>query len=287
MADSAALSAAFESQRPHLLRIADGTLGSVADAEDVVQEAWLRLSRLPDPGQIEDLRAWLTRVVGRLALDALRRARRTREQYVCEWLPEPVVHDGVGTADLADRVTLDESATTAPLVVLESLSPAERTAFVLHDVFGMPFEEMGQVVGRTPAAVRQLAARARHHVDAQRPRNPATREHHRRVVERSRSLARRATWRRCWPRWTRKSSGAATAADTRRPADREPSVDAQPRQAHPRRSAMTLVRTRLAVPGRPRARPCSRRASRSPPATSGHGARLSYLTGSGDGTIRM
>ncbi len=188
MADTAALSAAFESHRAHLLRVAYGTLGSVADAEDVVQEAWLRLARLQDPGEIEDLRAWLTRVVGRLALDALRRARARREAYFGEWLPEPVVGDAAPTGpaapdDPADRMTLDESVTMALLVVLESLSPAERTAFLLHDVFGMPFEEVGEVVGRAPAAVRQLAARARRHVDAARPRHPATREDHRRVVK--------------------------------------------------------------------------------------------------------
>jgi RNA polymerase sigma-70 factor (ECF subfamily) len=188
MADTAALSAAFESHRAHLVRVAYGTLGSVADAEDVVQEAWLRLARLEDAGEIEDLRAWLTRVVGRLALDALRRARRARETYFGEWLPEPLVSDTAATRtatpdDPADRVTLDESVTMALLVVLERLSPAERTAFVLHDVFGMPFEEVGEVVGRAPAAVRQLAARARRHVDEARPRHPATREDHRRVIK--------------------------------------------------------------------------------------------------------
>jgi RNA polymerase sigma-70 factor (ECF subfamily) len=178
MADDSELSAAFESHRAHLIHVAYGTLGSVSDAEDVVQEAWLRLARRGNPDEIQDLRAWLTRVVGRLALDSLRRARTARENYVGDWLPEPVV-DG----DAADRVTLDESVTMALLVVLESLSPAERTAFVLHDVFGMPFDDVGEVVGRAPTAVRQLAARARRHVDENRPRHPASREDHRRVVE--------------------------------------------------------------------------------------------------------
>jgi RNA polymerase sigma-70 factor, ECF subfamily len=188
MADTTALSVAFESHRAHLLRVAYGTLGSVADAEDVVQEAWLRLARLQDPDEIEDLRAWLTRVVGRLALDALRQTRRAREAYFGEWLPEPLVGHAAPSGstapdDPADQVTLDESVTMALLVVLESLSPAERTAFLLHDVFGMPFEQVGEVVGRAPAAVRQLAARARRHVDEARPRHPATPEEHRRVVE--------------------------------------------------------------------------------------------------------
>jgi RNA polymerase sigma-70 factor (ECF subfamily) len=170
----------FEAQRPYLRRLAYGTLGSVAEADDVVQEAWLRLQRT-DAGEIRDLRAWLTTTVGRLALDALGSARRRREQYVGPWLPEPLVEDRPAE-DPADRVTLDESVTTALLLVLERLSPAERTAFVLHDVFGLPFDEVGEIVGRAPAAVRQLASRARRHVDAGTPRFPASREEQERIV---------------------------------------------------------------------------------------------------------
>ena len=135
-----------------------------------MQEAWLRLQRA-DAGAIRDLRAWLTTTVGRLALDALRSARRRREQYVGPWLPEPLVEDP-DAEDPAERVTLDERVTTALLVVLERLSPAERTAFVLHDVFGLPFDDVAEVVGRRPAAVRQLAARARRHVEDGTPRFP-------------------------------------------------------------------------------------------------------------------
>jgi len=181
MAEHPDLSATFEAHRPYLLRVAYGTLGSLTGAEDVVQEAWLRLQRVRTPAEIKDLRAWLTRVVGRLALDALRRAGHAREQYVGEWLPEPVVQELDG--DPADRVTLEESVTMALLVVLERLSPAERTAFVLHDVFGVPFEEIAEIVGRAPVAVRQLAARARRHVAESRPRYPATPEEQRRVVQ--------------------------------------------------------------------------------------------------------
>jgi RNA polymerase sigma-70 factor (ECF subfamily) len=119
-------------------------------------------------------------VVGRLALDALGSARNRRESYVGPWLPEPLVASSGD--DPADRVTLDESVTTALLVVLETLSPAERTAFVLHDVFGLSFTEVAEVVGRSPAAVRQLGARARRHVDEGRPRFPATRAEHERIV---------------------------------------------------------------------------------------------------------
>ena len=170
------LAAAFEAHRPYLRRLAYSTLGSVAEADDVVQDAWVRLQRA-DASEIRDLRAWLTTVVGRLALDSLGAARRRREQYVGPWLPEPLVED-----DPADRVTLDESVTTALLVVLEQLSPAERTAFVLHDVFGLTFDAVGEVVGRAPSAVRQLASRARRHVEEGTPRFPASRDEHERLV---------------------------------------------------------------------------------------------------------
>jgi RNA polymerase sigma-70 factor (ECF subfamily) len=167
------LAQAFEAQRPRLLRVAYAMTGSLAEAEDCVQEAWLRLLRVEDPGSIRDLAAWLTTVVSRLALDALGSARSRRERYVGPWLPEPLVEDLSGT-DPADRVTLDESVSMALLVVLERLSPAERTSFLLHDVFGMSFTEVAGVVGRSPAAVRQLASRARQHVDGGRPRFPPT-----------------------------------------------------------------------------------------------------------------
>jgi RNA polymerase sigma-70 factor (ECF subfamily) len=170
---------AFEAQRPHLLRVAYGQLGSLAEAEDVVQEAWLRLQRA-DAEEIRDLRAWLTTTVSRLALDALRSARARRERYVGQWLPEPLV--GEPGADPADRVTLDESVGLALLVVLETLSAAERVAFVLHDVFGYEFDHVAEVLGTTPASARQHASRARRHVEAGRPRFPATPERHREII---------------------------------------------------------------------------------------------------------
>jgi RNA polymerase sigma-70 factor (ECF subfamily) len=181
VAGDAHLSSEFEALRPYLVRVAYGTLGSIAEAEDVVQDAWLRLERLERPEDIQDLRAWLTRVVGRLALDGLRSARRTREHYVGDWLPEPVVDPW--RDDPADRVALSDSVSIALLVVLERLSPAERTAFVLHDVFGVAFEEVGEIVGRSPAAVRQLAARARRHVEQERPRHQASPSEHQQAVE--------------------------------------------------------------------------------------------------------
>ena len=166
----------FAQARPRLLRLAYSELGDLGEAEDVVQEAWLRLERV-DADAIENLDGWLTTVIARLALDRLRSARARRETYVGPWLPEPLVSE-----DPADRVTLDESVSYALLTVLEQLSPAERTAFVLHDVFDVPFGEVAEVVGRTPEAVRQFASRARRHVDRERPRFTASRDEHERAV---------------------------------------------------------------------------------------------------------
>ncbi len=171
------LADAFEAQRPHLLRVAYGQLGSIAEAEDVVQEAWLRLQRV-DADDVRDLRAWLTTTVSRLALDALRSARMRRERYVGPWLPEPVVD-----ADPADRVTLDESVGMALLVVLETLSAGERVAFVMHDIFGYDFAAVAEVLGTSQEAARQQASRARRRVREGRPRFPATPEQQRAIVE--------------------------------------------------------------------------------------------------------
>lgn len=157
--------AEFQALRGRLLGVAYGLLGSVDEAEDVVQESWLRL-RDADHSQISDVTGWLIVTVSRLALDVLRSARRRREEYVGPWLPEPLITTG----DPADRITLDESLSMAMLIVLEMLSPAERTAFILHEVFGLSFAEVGSAVGRSPAACRQLAARARRHVAARAPR---------------------------------------------------------------------------------------------------------------------
>jgi RNA polymerase sigma-70 factor, ECF subfamily len=168
----------FEALRPQLLRTAYRLLGSVADAEDIVQEAWLRLQRVQAPDAIVDLSAYMRTTVTRLAYDQLGSARVRRESYVGEWLPEPLVE----APDPSDQVTLDESVSTALMLVLERLSPAERTAFVLHDSFGMPFEQVAEVVGRSPQSVRQLAARARRHVHEARPRRPASADEHRRIV---------------------------------------------------------------------------------------------------------
>jgi RNA polymerase sigma-70 factor, ECF subfamily len=175
------LATEFAQLRPYLLRVAYSHLGSLSEAEDLVQEARIRLER-SDQAEIRNLRAWLTTVVSRLAVDALTSARSRRERYVGPWLPEPLVQADADEADPARKVDLDESVSMALLVVLESLSPAERSAFLLHDVFGYSFSEVAQIVGRSSAAARQLATRGRHAVEARRPRYPAAVEEQREVI---------------------------------------------------------------------------------------------------------
>ncbi|MEU8827608.1 RNA polymerase sigma factor SigJ [Streptomyces sp. NPDC048636] len=168
----------FEEQRDRLWAVAYRITGSVADADDAVQETWLRWQALPD-GEAADPRAYLTTVVSRICYDLLGSARVRREAYVGPWLPEPVVADG----GPEDRVTLDESVGIALMTVLERLTPAERTAFILHDVFSVPFPEIAEVVGRSPESVRQLASRARRRVRAEAPRRSVDRAEHRRAVD--------------------------------------------------------------------------------------------------------
>lgn len=165
MTRQAELAQAYDAARPRLTRVAYAILGSRADAEDVVADTWLKLVQADEGEPIRDVVGWATVATARGALDVLRSARVRREAYVGPWLPEPMLtaHDGAMT-DPADRVTLDDSVRYALLVVLERLSPAERTAWVLHDLFEMPFTEVAAAVGRTPAAVRQLASRARAHL---------------------------------------------------------------------------------------------------------------------------
>ena len=169
----------FEADRPRLVRLAYGYLGSVAEAEDVVQDAWLRLERI-DADEVRDLQGWLTTTVSRLALDALRSARVRREAYVGPWLPEPIVEEPSPSPE--ERALQAEDVSLALLVVLESLSANERIAFVLHDIFGYAFDEVATSLQTTPAAARQLASRARKAVEARRPRFPATPEQQRDVV---------------------------------------------------------------------------------------------------------
>jgi RNA polymerase sigma-70 factor (ECF subfamily) len=176
-----ALLESFDRHRRLLFSVAYQMLGSVSDAEDVVQDAWLRWSSA-DRSDVADERAYLVRTVSRLALDRLNSARARRETYVGSWLPEPLAtgpeKDPAEAAELADRVSL------AMLVVLETLSPVERAVFVLREVFGLPVAEVARVLDRSEAAVRQLAHRAREHVEARQPRFDADRRATREATER-------------------------------------------------------------------------------------------------------
>ncbi|MFI8228224.1 RNA polymerase sigma-70 factor [Streptomyces sp. NPDC085900] len=160
----------FEDHRPVLLGVAYRMLGRVADAEDVVQEAWLRWSGA-DRGDVREPRAYLVRVTTRLAIDRLRQVKARNEAYVGPWLPEPYATDfGDTVPDTAEKAVLADSVSLAVLVVLESLSPLERAVFVLREAFGYPYAEIASMLDRGEAAVRQLAGRARRHVEERRPR---------------------------------------------------------------------------------------------------------------------
>ncbi|MGK3207237.1 RNA polymerase sigma factor SigJ [Amycolatopsis sp. MEPSY49] len=169
--------AAVMGERRPLIDVAYRLLGSLAEAEDAVQEAYARWCAL-SPAQRDAIAspgAWLTTVTGRICLNVLGSARARRETYVGDWIPEPVPEDQGG--DPADRITLDESVSMAFLVVLEAMTPAERVAFVLHDVFCHSFAEVAEIVGRTPGACRQLASSARRRIRASRgPATPAARQ---------------------------------------------------------------------------------------------------------------
>jgi RNA polymerase sigma factor (sigma-70 family) len=169
---------AIMSERRQLINLAYRLLGSLADAEDVVQETYARWYAMSSREQeaIDVPGAWLSKVASRICLDLLRSARARRERYVGEWVPEPLPESSEWTtsADPADRVTLDESVNMAFLVVLDSMTPAERVAFILHDVFRYPFPEVAEIVGRTPAACRQLASSARRRINTSQNPPPPT-----------------------------------------------------------------------------------------------------------------
>jgi RNA polymerase sigma-70 factor (ECF subfamily) len=169
----------FDEHRGLLVSVAYRVLGSVSDAEDAVQDAWLRWSGV-DHSKIANTRAFLVRVTTRLAIDRLRRAKARRESYVGPWLPEPVLT----APDVAEDVALAESISMAMLVVLETLSPLERAVFVLREAFSMPYTEIAEILGRKEEAVRQLARRAREHVQERRSRFEADQTAQRRVTER-------------------------------------------------------------------------------------------------------
>ncbi|MEU6719730.1 RNA polymerase sigma factor SigJ [Nonomuraea sp. NPDC046802] len=171
----------FQGHRPHLKAVAYRMLGSLSEAEDAVQEAWLRLAR-SDSGDIDNLGGWLTTVVGRVCLDMLRARKARREESLEERLPDPVI-SRANAADPEQEVLLTDSVGLALLVVLESLAPAERLAFVLHDMFGLPFEQIAPIVDRTPVAAKKLASRARQRVRGAAPNPDPDPADQRRVVD--------------------------------------------------------------------------------------------------------
>ncbi|HSK05812.1 MAG TPA: sigma-70 family RNA polymerase sigma factor [Kofleriaceae bacterium] len=170
--------ATFEPHRAYLVKLAYRMLGSIAEAEDAVQDAFLRWSGAPRD-EVAEPRAYLTRTVTRLCVDRLKSARARREQYVGTWLPEPVIEDAEG----GPAAALAHELSVALLVTLERLSPLERAAFLLHDVFELPFDEVARTLERSEAAVRQLAARAREHVREDRPRYRASDEEAARLAD--------------------------------------------------------------------------------------------------------
>jgi RNA polymerase sigma factor (sigma-70 family) len=182
MAERELLAEEFERHRARLRAVAYRMLGSISDADDAVQEAWLRLSR-SDSESIANLPGWLTAAVARASLDMLRARRARHEDYVGSWLPEPVVTAEDGRSDPEYEALLADSVGLALLVVLDSLAPAERLAFVLHDMFAVPFNEIAPIVGTTPGAARQLASRARRRVRGATPAEDADRGQQRALVD--------------------------------------------------------------------------------------------------------
>jgi RNA polymerase sigma factor (sigma-70 family) len=181
MDDHELLAERFEEHRTHLRAVAYRMLGSVSEADDAVQEAWLRLSRA-DTSEVENLGGWLTTVVARVCLNVLRSRRTRREQPLDVHVPEPIVSRADGV-DPEHEALLADSVGLALLVVLETLAPAERLAFVLHDMFGVPFEDIAPIVGRSPTAARQLASRARRRVRGEAPPPTADLNRQREVVD--------------------------------------------------------------------------------------------------------
>ena len=178
-ADDLEATRVFDEHRELLIGVAYRVLGRVSDAEDVVQETWLRWAKV-DPAEVADPRAFLVRVTTRLAIDRLRRVKARRESYVGPWLPEPLLTG----CDVAEDVALGESVSMAMLVVLETLSPLERAVFVLREAFAMPYAEIAEILGRSEVAVRQLARRARDHVRERGHRFETDQATRQRVTER-------------------------------------------------------------------------------------------------------
>ena len=208
----------FVTHRSLLFTVAYEMLGSAADAEDVVQETWLRWADV-DQAEVRDPRAYLVRIVTRQALNLLRTLSRRREDYVGEWLPEPLLT----SPDVAEDVELAESVSIAMLTVLETLEPTERVVFVLREVFDTPYDEIAEAVAKTPAAVRQIAHRAREHVAARRPRTHVDRAVQEQVLARFTEATRtgeiRALLEVLAPDVVMLTDGGGVAAAIRRPVE--------------------------------------------------------------------
>jgi RNA polymerase sigma-70 factor, ECF subfamily len=189
MRDRDHLAERFEEQRPQLRRVAYRMLGTVDEADDAVQEAWIRLSRT-DESSVENLGGWLTTVVSRVCLDMLRTRRSRREEFVGSWMPEPIVTTDEQPSP-EDEALIADGVGVALYVVLETLTPAERLAFVLHDMFAMPFDEIARIAGRSPEATRQLASRARRRVRGASVEPDVELSEQRRVVDAFLEAARR------------------------------------------------------------------------------------------------
>jgi RNA polymerase sigma-70 factor (ECF subfamily) len=188
MNDRDLLAEQFEAERPQLRRIAYRMLGSLDEADDAVQESWIRLSRTDD-SSVENLGAWLTTVVSRVCLDMLRTRRSRREEFVGSWMPEPIVAvDGAPTPE--EEALIADGVGLALYIVLETLAPAERLAFVLHDMFALPFDEIALIVGRTPETARQLASRARKRIQGAKLEPDVELAEQKRVVDAFLSAAR-------------------------------------------------------------------------------------------------
>ena len=188
MNDRDFLAEQFEAERPQLRRIAYRMLGTLDEADDAVQEAWIRLSRTDD-SSVENLGAWLTTVVSRVCLDMLRTRRSRREEFVGSWMPEPIVAvDGAPTPE--EEALIADGVGLALYIVLETLPPAERLAFVLHDMFALPFDEIAPIVGRTPETARQLASRARKRIQGAKLEPDVELAEQKRVVDAFLSAAR-------------------------------------------------------------------------------------------------
>lgn len=202
---------AFVDHRNLLFTVAYEMLGSAADAEDVLQETWLRWSGV-DLGTVRDRRAYLVRITTRQALNRLRTLGRRKESYVGSWLPAPLLT----TPDVAEDVELADSVSTAMMLVLETLTPTERAVFVLREVFALEYDEIAEAVDRKPAAVRQIAHRARGHVAARRPREHVSSADSRKALDAFRRAVETGTCRTCSTSWLRTSSCWATAAESSR-----------------------------------------------------------------------